>query len=172
MAVPILAYPGLLLGSSSQYLPGPGTHIYESNIYASLSGRPIVLPSKSSTTEKTTGKVSKSLPEISVPRLTSSNTLPQVNSIVLCRVTRIQSRQVTVEILVVDDQVCKDSWQGVVRKEDVRGWEIDKVVMAEAFRVGDLVRGVVVSLIFSQPSRTIQAVTFPILEYCYRLQST
>ena len=153
MAVPTLAHPGLLLGSSSQYLPGPGTHVYESNIYASLSGRPIVSPSSTnSASGKTTTKASKSLPEISIPRLTSSNTLPQVNSIVLCRVTRIQSRQITVEILVVDDQVCKDSWQGVVRKEDVRGWEIDKVVMAEAFRVGDLVRGVVVSLLFSSPT--------------------
>lgn len=35
---------------------------------------------------------------------------------------------------------------GVVRKEDVRGMEKDKVVMGEMFRVGDLVRGVVISL--------------------------
>ena len=155
MAVPTLAHPGLLLGSSSQYSPGPGTHVYESNIYASLSGRPVVVSPSSLTKSaagKPTNKASESLPEISIPRLTSSNTLPQVNSIVLCRVTRIQSRQVTVEILVVDSQVCKDSWQGVVRKEDVRGWEIDKVVMAEAFRVGDLVRGVVVGLFFSYPT--------------------
>ena len=148
MAIPSLAHPGLLLGPTSQYTPGPGTHIFESNIYASLSGRPIIIPSPSpSTSAKSANKSSKALPEISIPRLSSSNTLPQVNSVVLCRVTRIQSRQVTVEILVVDEQVCKDDWQGVVRKEDVRGWEVDKVVMAEAFRVGDLVRGVVVSLI-------------------------
>lgn len=38
-----------------------------------------------------------------------------------------------------------DDFAGVVRREDVRGLEIDKVVVAEAFRVGDLVRGVVVS---------------------------
>ena len=149
MAIPSLAHPGLLLGPTSHYSPGPGTHVFESNIHASLSGRPtIIMPSTASANgQAATSKGTKSpLPEISIPRLTSSNTLPQVNSVVLCRVTRIQSRQVTVEILVVDDQVCKDSWQGVVRKEDVRGWEIDKVVMAEAFRVGDLVRGVVVSL--------------------------
>lgn len=48
----------------------------------------------------------------------------------------------------VDEQVCADSWQGVVRREDVRGWEKDKVVVGEGFRVGDLVRGVVVSSSF------------------------
>lgn len=40
--------------------------------------------------------------------------------------------------------VCADEWQAVVRKEDVRATEKEKVVCAEGFRVGDLVRAVVV----------------------------
>ena len=42
------------------------------------------------------------------------------------------------------EDVCGDEWQAVVRKEDVRATEKEKVVCGEGFRVGDVVRGVVV----------------------------
>lgn len=51
-------------------------------------------------------------------------------------------------ILIVGDgeegRVCADEWAGVVRREDVRAMEKEKVVVAESFRVGDVVRGFVV----------------------------
>lgn len=102
------------------------------------------------------------------------NTLPAVDSIVLARVTRVQKRQATVSILVVlDDSQNTDSgtdndniaailstapnpenhsstdelrFQALIRKEDVRAVEKDRVVMDEMFRVGDIVRGAVISL--------------------------
>ena len=40
--------------------------------------------------------------------------------------------------------MCADDWQGVVRKEDVRATEKEKVFCADGFRVGDVVRGLVV----------------------------
>lgn len=46
------------------------------------------------------------------------------------------------------EDVCGDEWQAVVRKEDVRATEKEKVVCGEGFRVGDVVRGVVVWLYF------------------------
>lgn len=48
-------------------------------------------------------------------------------------------------ISVVDDVVCSDTFNGIIRREDVRGWEVDKVTIESSFRVGDVVRGVVVS---------------------------
>ena len=54
-------------------------------------------------------------------------------------------------ILVVRETVCADSFTAVVRKEDVRGWEVDRVVLEEGFRVGDIIRGVVVSGLASLP---------------------
>ena len=66
----------------------------------------------------------------------------------LARVTRVQPKQVSVAIVVVGETVCADGFQGVVRREDVRGWEVEGVVCAEGFRVGDVVRGVVVSFFF------------------------
>ena len=84
-------------------------------------------------------------PTVGIPNLSSSsNTLPTVDSVVLCRVTRIQTRQVTVAILVVGDDVCKDEFNGVIRREDVRATEKDKVVLGDGFRPGDIVRALVV----------------------------
>lgn len=53
-------------------------------------------------------------------------------------------RQINVAILVVDEEVCGDEWAGVVRREDVRATEKEKLVIGESFRVGDLIRGEVV----------------------------
>lgn len=62
-------------------------------------------------------------------------------------------RQVNVAVMVVysndgdgEGVVCADEVQGVVRREDVRATEKEKVLVGEGFRVGDLVRAVVVSL--------------------------
>ncbi|MCJ1483453.1 exosome 3'-_5 exonuclease subunit ski4 (Csl4) [Schaereria dolodes] len=165
MSLPTLAHPGQPLGSTSKYTSGPGTHIYASSIHASLAGPVITTPAPSTTTSKTPSSSSSSsistLPIISIPRapyspgayapipsasISSTNTLPTVGSIVLCRVTRIQTRQVTVAIVVVGEDVCADDFAGVIRREDVRAMEKDKVVVAEGFRVGDAVRAEVISL--------------------------
>lgn len=99
------------------------------------------------------------------------NTLPAVDSVVLARVTRIQKRQVALSILVVLDDATTFSdndniaailtsaanpenqstsdelrFQALIRKEDVRAVEKDRVVLEEMFRVGDVVRGSIISL--------------------------
>lgn len=64
------------------------------------------------------------------------------------------TKQVNVAILVVGEKelavdgggVCADQWAGVIRKEDIRALERDKVKVHESFRVGDLGRGEVVSI--------------------------
>lgn len=76
------------------------------------------------------------------------------------------ARQVNVAILIVGERarvddneergICADEWAGVLRKEDIRGMERDKVKVQEAFRIGDLVRGEVVSLRFSSSSMALQ----------------
>ncbi|MCJ1478816.1 exosome 3'-_5 exonuclease subunit ski4 (Csl4) [Lambiella insularis] len=159
--LPQIAYPGLVLGPASQYTPGPGTHVYEGQVYASLAG-PVVTTAADPIQpvfQKTAANKFQptSLPQLSVTRpapptsipshlVSATNVLPAVNDIVLAKVTRLQTRQVTVAILVVEETVCADSFVGVIRREDVRGWEIDRVVVGEGFRVGDVVRAVVISL--------------------------
>ncbi|KAF2646421.1 hypothetical protein P280DRAFT_10555 [Massarina eburnea CBS 473.64] len=153
MALPSIALPGTLLGPAAKFLPGPGTHIHDSHIYASIAG-PVV----SSATPTPASSKPKPLPLLSISRNTSSTTtnllssgagatiLPEVESIILARVTRLTPRYANIEILCVSDTVCREPFAGMIRREDIRATEKDKVKMEESFRVGDLVRGMVVSL--------------------------
>lgn len=153
--IPLVAVPGQLLGSSSEYLPGPGTHIHSSNLYASILG-PIktVAPPKPSYPQKRATKITPAAPvplsTVSIERATvtgdKAEIIPEVNSTVLCRVTRITPRQATVAILVVGETVLEGEWQGLIRVQDVRATEKDKVKIFESFRPGDIVRAVVISL--------------------------
>ena len=72
--------------------------------------------------------------------------MPVVGSTVLCKVTRITPKQASVAILVVGETVLEGEWAGVVRVQDVRATEKDRVRVGESFRPGDVVRAVVVSL--------------------------
>ena len=60
---------------------------------------------------------------------------------VLGKVTRLGARFASLEILVVGDVVCRESFGGQIRREDVRATEKDKVLIPDSFRVGDIVRG-------------------------------
>ncbi|KAI0403241.1 hypothetical protein F4802DRAFT_572866 [Xylaria palmicola] len=162
-----VAIPGQLLGPSSKYSAGPGTHIHESNLYASLLGAvSIAQPEKTPGPAKrmhriaalntpAASSVTSQLPTISVSpaggsaaeeQLDKREVLPEVGNVVLCRVTRITPREATVAILVVGDAVLTAQWQGVVRVQDVRATEKDRVKIYESFRPGDIVRAQVISL--------------------------
>lgn len=185
-SLPAVAIPGQRLGSIAAYSAGPGTHVQQSNIYASIAGPVIVDPAQPKTQTKSTLRVSRILqgassasPAVLTKQKPRFNTLPAVDSIVLARVTRVQKRQATVSILVVLDETSTTTtdpsnlasdndnvasilttaanpenhsstdelrFQALIRKEDVRAVEKDRVVMDEMFRVGDIVRGSVLSL--------------------------
>ncbi|KAK0739829.1 hypothetical protein B0T21DRAFT_284385 [Apiosordaria backusii] len=160
---PTLAIPGQLLGSTSKYQPGPGTHIHNSNVYASLLGTVhIAQPAKAPGPVKRLTKITPApapaeLPTISVTVPTRSagsdhasqkkrEVLPEVGNVVLCRVIRITPRQAVVAILVCGDTVLDAEWQGLIRVQDVRATEKDRVKIYESFRPGDIVRAEVISL--------------------------
>ncbi|KIY04011.1 uncharacterized protein Z520_00703 [Fonsecaea multimorphosa CBS 102226] len=148
--------PGQVLASTSSHIPGPGTHVYENNILASILGQSVITPAPN--------KSSK--PTVSVPRqataLASINSLPKVGSAVLCRVTRVRQRELSASILaIVDDaasisandivsysQITDDDlqFQCVLRREDIRTHEKDKIVINDMYRVGDIIRATVISL--------------------------
>ncbi|KAI0914234.1 exosome component EXOSC1/CSL4-domain-containing protein [Ustulina deusta] len=160
-----VAIPGQLLGSANKYSAGPGTHIHESNLYSSLLGTiSITEPEKTLGPAKRIHRIAalntpssssstNPLPTISVSPASSSTAeqqdkrevLPEVGNVVLCRVTRITPREATVAILIVGDAVLSAQWQGVVRVQDVRATEKDRVKIYESFRPGDIVRAQVVS---------------------------
>lgn len=178
-----VAVPGQDLGPASKYVPGPGTHVHNSRLYASVLGFVhIDQPPKPAGPQKRLTKITPAaltpLPTVSVIRSPSDEAstpqsrnssnestkgdskngagaqiqrkgkaeiLPEVNSIVLCKVTRITPRQATVAILVVGETVLDGEWQGLIRVQDVRATEKDRVKVFESFRPGDVVRAIVVS---------------------------
>ena len=48
-------------------------------------------------------------------------------------------------ILCVNNKAVSDTFRGTIKKEHVRAFEIDKVVMYKSFRIGDIVRARVIS---------------------------
>lgn len=151
--VPSLAVPGTTLGPVTRYAPGPGTHIYEGNVVSSLLGKvKVTVPSKPAGPAKRLNKITAPAPDelatIFVSRHGGSQReiLPDVNNIVLARVVRLMPKQAIVVIQQVGETVLQTEWQGVIRVQDVRATEKDKVKIHESFKPGDIVRAQVVSL--------------------------
>ena len=167
---PTLAIPGQLLGPAARYQPGPGTHLHNANLYASLLGQVhIAQPARAPGPAKRLTKITPApapveLPTISVAPAAPSlgeggekkeaattaakkkrEVLPEVGNVVLCRVIRITPRQAVVAILVCGETVLEAEWQGLIRVQDVRATEKDRVKIYESFRPGDVVRAEVVS---------------------------
>jgi exosome complex component CSL4 len=143
-----IAVPGQVIGSLSSHLPGPGTHIQSDNILASIVGSIITTPAATRSSK----------PTISIPRQTN-NTLPTVSSIVLARILRVQQRQLSASILITNPSNDPSAiipytsstsdelqFQAILRREDVRAYEKDKIVLNDCFRVGDIVRAQIISL--------------------------
>lgn len=73
--------------------------------------------------------------------------MPGQNSLVIGTVVRLSPLQATISITVVDGVplLHGDDITGVIRSQDIRVTDKDKIKLAECFRGGDVVRGVVVS---------------------------
>ncbi|KAG5750557.1 hypothetical protein H9Q69_012083 [Fusarium xylarioides] len=150
--IPSVALPGNVLGPVSKFAPGAGTHVYEGNIVSSLLGRVTVTPlAKNPGPQKRLNKITapttEELATISVTRHGHKREiLPDVENIVLARVLRLMPKQAIVVIQQVGDTVLQTEWQGVIRVQDVRATEKDKIKIYESFKPGDIVRAQVISL--------------------------
>ncbi|KAF5662866.1 exosomal core csl4 [Fusarium denticulatum] len=150
--IPSVALPGNILGPVTKFAPGPGTHVYEGNVVSSLLGRVTVMPpAKTPGPQKRLNKITapttEELATISVARHGHKReVLPDVENVVLARVLRLMPKQAIVVIQQVGDTVLQTEWQGVIRVQDVRATEKDKVKIYESFKPGDIVRAQVISL--------------------------
>ncbi|KAJ6575238.1 hypothetical protein B0H19DRAFT_1127817 [Mycena capillaripes] len=91
------------------------------------------------------------IPHQEGPVLSISRVRPQppaINSVVLGSVIRLSPLQATLSISVVDGVPLPagEEFTGVIRTQDVRATEKDRVKIGDSFRGGDVVRGVVISL--------------------------
>ena len=129
--------PGDLLGSSTRFESGKGVHEWNQSLLATLAGRVVLEASQNSGKQRINVVSSKAC---------ASDTVIEVGDTVIARVIRINTNQAIVEILFVGDIFLRQSAKGVVRREDVRLSEIDKLIMDQCFRPGDIIRAGVVSL--------------------------
>ncbi|KAF1822214.1 uncharacterized protein K489DRAFT_321227 [Dissoconium aciculare CBS 342.82] len=134
-----IAFPGQIVGTFDAAQLGAATHVHGSNLCASIAGpvtsQPNVLKGSSQS-------------NLSIIRSTGP-LLPEVGTVVIGKITRTQSKQANIAILALGsagEHVCGDALPGLIRQQDIRATEIDKVKVSESFRVGDIVRAVVISL--------------------------
>ena len=115
---------------------GQGTYIKGSFICSSLVGVKHAIPPSAP----------GELPRIQVLRRGAQPVIPAIGNIVTARVVSITPRLAVVDILAVGTSTVPHRCSGVIRVQDVRATEIDKVQLHLCFRPGDLVRAQVLSL--------------------------
>lgn len=151
--IPSVAVPGSVLGPVTKLAPGPGTHVHDGSVVASLMGKVTVEPAaKAPGPAKRLNKLTAAQAQadgratVSVARHGGARReiLPDVGNVVLARVVRLMPKQAIVVIQQVGGTVLQTEWQGVIRVQDVRATEKDKVKMYESFKPGDVVRAQVV----------------------------
>ncbi|KAA8538959.1 hypothetical protein F0562_025651 [Nyssa sinensis] len=132
--------PGEVLGKASNLKAGKGTYAapHNNTVYASLTGRrSIIPPSPDSGDER---------PTVEVTGHKAHGAVPEPGSIVIARVTKVMARMASADIMCVGPKSVRENFSGIIRQQDVRATEIDKVDMHSSFRPGDIVRALVLSL--------------------------
>ncbi|WVZ73153.1 hypothetical protein U9M48_021497 [Paspalum notatum var. saurae] len=130
--------PGELLGNSLTLTAGRGAYADGRSVRASVTGRRrIVPPAPGSSDQRST---------VEVVGHKAHGAVPQPGSVVIARVTKVMARMASADIMCVDSKAIKEKFTGMIRQQDVRATEIDKVDMYQSYRPGDIVRAVVLSL--------------------------
>jgi exosome complex component CSL4 len=132
--------PGDKLRHSSEVVAGRGTYVRDSDsaVCAALAGAAVVTPAAAGAAEPR--------PLVEVLRGAGGAALPQPGATVLARVARVTPRLASVDILCVDGCAAERPFSGVIRQQDVRATDVDRVVLHDCFRAGDVVRAAVMSL--------------------------
>ncbi|XP_041368597.1 exosome complex component CSL4-like isoform X2 [Gigantopelta aegis] len=134
MAAPSACVPGQrLCRLDDDLLPGDGTYIRNGFVYSSLAG---FLRTGQHQGKKT----------LEVYTVTLKNMVPSVDALVTGRITNVNPRFCKCAILSIGKTPLRETFRGMIRKEDVRATEKDKVEMYKCFRPGDIVIAKVLSL--------------------------
>ncbi|XP_048551259.1 LOW QUALITY PROTEIN: exosome complex component csl4 [Triticum urartu] len=135
----VVVTPGELLGPSSSLEAGRGAYADGRPLRAAVRARRrrFVAPAPGSSDLRST---------VEVVGHKAHGAVPQPGSIVIARVTKVMARMASADIMCVDSKAVKEKFTGMIRQQDVRATEIDKVYMYQSYRPGDIVRALVLSL--------------------------
>ncbi|XP_024940320.1 exosome complex component CSL4 [Cephus cinctus] len=132
---PIICVPGQRLCVSDKInVPGPGTYEQHGYIYSKLAG--VVKLAKN-----------ENVCTIEVHSMTEQSIVPAPGDIVTAMVTIVNQRFCKCVIKCIGDIVLTRPYRGVLRKEDVRATEKDRVEMYKSFRPGDIILARVMPMI-------------------------
>ncbi|XP_026729968.1 exosome complex component CSL4 [Trichoplusia ni] len=125
-----LCIPGMRLSvSNEEYSPGPGTYELRGYIYATLCG---VLKM-----EQDENKVTV----VSVESPRTPSILPKAGDIVTAKITVVNPRMAQCLILCVGSSVLVRPYRGILKKEDMKATEKDRVDPYKCYRPGDVILG-------------------------------
>ncbi|XP_057952690.1 uncharacterized protein LOC131146873 [Malania oleifera] len=133
-----LVTPGEVLGKASDVIPGRGAYVHHNTVYASIVGRAVTIPPSPDSPDQR--------PNVEVTGHKAHGAVPEPGSIVFARVTKVMARMASADIMCVASKSVREKFTGIIRQQDVRATEIDKVDMHSSFRPGDIVRALVLSL--------------------------
>ena len=136
-----IVIPGDIIGNINDgYNLGIGVYEHNNNIISSLVGNVLIeYLDNNNNNNKTI--------HIIIPSLLSNpiGNVININDVLICKITKVTTNQVYVDIITNGEKELRIHAKGIIRREDVRNTEIDKIVMHECFRPGDLVRAIVIS---------------------------
>ncbi|KAL1340053.1 hypothetical protein HN51_028325 [Arachis hypogaea] len=136
----VLVTPGEVLGRVSDIKPGRGAYaaLHNETVYASLTGfRRTLSPPPDSSDQR---------PTVEVTGHKAHGPVPQPGSIVIARITEVMAKTASADIMCVGPKSVREKFTGIIRQQDVRATEIDKVDMHLSFHPGDIVKALVLSL--------------------------
>ncbi|KAJ9179984.1 hypothetical protein P3X46_008293 [Hevea brasiliensis] len=141
---PEMVTPGVVLGKAAEVKPGKGAYLapYRNTeilyVYSSLAGvRRTLSPPPDSPDQR---------PVVEIIGHKAQGAVPEPGSVVIARVTKVMAKMASADIMCVGPKSVQEKFTGIIRQQDVRATEIDKVDMHLSFRPGDIVRALVLSL--------------------------
>jgi exosome complex component CSL4 len=156
-----IVLPGDLLGAQGKLTPGPGTYLHDGRILAAIAGKAQTTlsrdPANKSRTIQTISVVLNTSSDLNTPTvvpnsISSAPHLPIVGTTVYARITSVGRQQALCSILALQPEpgasvtACEWPFRGILRSQDVRMTERDRVKMFASVAVGDVIRAEVVSL--------------------------
>jgi exosome complex component CSL4 len=129
--------PGEVVGVVGARKAGVGTYESDGTIRASVAGLRVDLA----------GSEAGEAATVCVQRVRDSAVIaPRVGDEVLARVTRITRRAADADILGARGRALREPYRAVLRRENVRATDVDRVKVEDSVRPGDVIRAVVASL--------------------------
>jgi exosome complex component CSL4 len=142
--------PGDRLRFAEEFAAGPGTYVRDQHVVAAVVGESRVVAAAEGAPD--------ARPVVEVVRRggdgggggggeqVGGTLIPQVGDVVFAKITRINPRLCNAEIVCVNGKAVEDKFAGVIRTQDVRATEVDKVDIYDCFLPSDVVRAKVISL--------------------------